>query len=508
MPGSPRRQGPAAVGRDTHRNPVAGKGHDKRERSHRGNVAAGRVPVSTYRLQLTPEFGFAEASEVGEYLACLGVTHVYLSPVLEAVPGSRHGYDVTDHSRIRAELGGEDGFRAMASRFRSHGLGIVLDIVPNHMAVPVPETLNRQLWAVLRDGPGSPYATWFDIDWAAQADRMVLPILAGPLQDCVSDLAVDRDGGPDGEPVLRYFDHVLPLRPGTAGLPLPGLLQSQHYRLIWWRDAGTELNWRRFFNITSLIAVRSDDPAVFDATHAVISRLVSDGLVDGLRVDHLDGLADPRGYLRRLASVTGGAWVVVEKILEATERLPDDWPCAGTTGYDALRLVDGLFIDSAGGAALGAEYARFARQAGAGPVPGRFAEVAQQARREAATGALRADVTRLAAVLADVCPEATPADARSVLTEILACFSVYRAYVNPGEPPPAASVSAVRDAVDAAGRRLPARLRGLAEQVGAAVLGTRRPASGDAVAVGVTSRAAELIVRFQQTTGPVQAKGM
>ena len=176
-----------------HRNPVAGKGHDK-EPSHRGNVAAGRVPVSTYRLQLTPEFGFAEASEVGEYLACLGVTHVYLSPVLEAIPGSRHGYDVTDHSRIRAELGGEDGFRAMASRFRSHGLGIVLDIVPNHMAVPAPETLNRQLWSVLRDGPGSPYATWFDIDWAAQDDRMVLPILAGPLQDCLGDLAVDRDG--------------------------------------------------------------------------------------------------------------------------------------------------------------------------------------------------------------------------------------------------------------------------------------------------------------------------
>ena len=474
-------------------------------------MAAGRVPVSTYRLQLTPDFGFAEAGEVAEYLAGLGVTHVYLSPVLEAAPGSRHGYDVTDHSRIREEFGGADGFRAMADRFHSHGLGIVLDIVPNHMAVPVPETLNRQLWAVLRDGPGSPYATWFDIDWAAQADRMVLPILAGPLQDCLGDLAVDCGGGPGGEPVLRYFDHVLPLRPGTARLPLPGLLQSQHYRLIWWRDAGTELNWRRFFNITSLIAVRSDDPAVFDATHAVISRLVSDGLVDGLRVDHLDGLADPRGYLRRLASVTGGGWVVVEKILEAAERLPDDWPCAGTTGYDALRLVDGLFIDSAGGDALTAGYARFARQADGGPVPGRFAEVAQQARREVATGALRADVTRLTAVLADVCPEASPADARSVLTEVLACFGVYRAYVNPGEPPSAASVSAVRDAVDAAGRRLPERLHGLAAEVGAAVLGTFRPASvaaGAPGAAGAPDRAGELTVRFQQTTGPVQAKGM
>ena len=138
-------------------------------------MATGTVPVSTYRLQLTPDFGFAQAGEAGEYLADLGVTHVYLSPVLEAAPGSRHGYDVTDHSRIRAELGGEDEFRAMVKRFRSHGLGIVLDIVPNHMAIPVPETLNRQLWSVLRDGRDSPFATWFDIDWAAHGGRMLLP---------------------------------------------------------------------------------------------------------------------------------------------------------------------------------------------------------------------------------------------------------------------------------------------------------------------------------------------
>src|SRR5262249_37079556 len=153
---------------------------------------------------------------------------------------------------------------------------------------------------------------------------------------------------------------------------------------------------------------------------------------DGLRVDHLDGLADPRGYLRRLASVTGGAWVAVEKILEATERLLDDWPCAGTTGYDELRLVDGLFIDSAGGDALNAQYPRFPRAADADPAPWRFAEVAEGARREVATGALRADVTRLTAVLTDVCPQASTAEARSVLTEVLACFGVYRAYVNPG----------------------------------------------------------------------------
>jgi (1->4)-alpha-D-glucan 1-alpha-D-glucosylmutase len=463
-----------------------------------GRTVAGTVPVSTYRLQLTPDFGFAHAGEVAEYLADLGVTHVYLSPVLEAAPGSRHGYDVTDHSRIRAELGGEDEFRAMVKRLRSCGLGIILDIVPNHMAIPVPETLNRQLWAVLRDGPGSGYANWFDIDWAAQDNRMLLPILGGPVEDCLGDLRVDQGGGPDGEPVLRYFGHVLPLRPETARLPVRELLESQHYRLTWWRDAATELNWRRFFDVTSLIGVRVEDPAVFDATHALIARLVSEGLVDGLRVDHPDGLADPRGYLRRLAAASGGVWVVAEKILEAGERLPGDWPCAGTTGYDTLRLVDGLFTDPAGGTALSAEYAGFSRVGSGAAVAARFAEVAGEAKREIVTGPLRAEVRRLAGALRGVYPEAGPGDAGFVLTELLADFPVYRAYAHPGEPPPPASVSAMDAALDAARRHLPGELHGLAADTAAVALGTG----------GTGTRAAELLVRFQQTTGPVLAKGV
>ena len=181
-----------------------------------GNVAARTAygaPNPTFRLQLTPEFGFEQAAETADYLADLGVTHAYLSPVLDAVPGSMHGYDVTDHARIRGELGGEEGFRALAKRLRSRGIGIVLDIVPNHMAVPPDMCLNRPLWSVLRDGRGSPYATWFDIDWAAQGDRMLMPILGGPPESCLDDLWVEPSGGPEGEPVLRYFDHVLPLWP-------------------------------------------------------------------------------------------------------------------------------------------------------------------------------------------------------------------------------------------------------------------------------------------------------
>ena len=476
------------------------------ESTYGGNVAAGKVPGtpgSTYRLQLTPEFGFQQAAQTVDYLADLGVTHAYLSPVLEAVPGSMHGYDVTDHARIRAELGGEGAFRALAKRLRSRGLGVILDIVPNHMAVPADISLNRQLWSVLRDGRDSPYSAWFDIDWPAQHDRMLLPILGGPLESCLDDLRVEQGGGPDGEPVLRYFDHVLPLWPGTARLPMRRLLESQHYRLAWWRDAATELNWRRFFDIATLIGIRVEDPVVFDATHEVIVGLVAEGLVDGLRVDHPDGLADPRGYLDRLAAATGGAWVVVEKILTADEALPPDWACAGTTGYDALRVVDGLFLDPAGGDALSAEYARFCRGSADDDCPrGRFADVAAQAKREIANGSLGSEVTRLTRLLTALAPGVPEDDARAVLTEVLAAFPVYRAYVHPGEVPADAAKGQVREAVDGARQHLPRRLRGLAADVGAAALGRHRPVSGAAGRIG------EFAVRFQQTTGPVLAKGV
>jgi (1->4)-alpha-D-glucan 1-alpha-D-glucosylmutase len=370
------------------------------------------------------------------------------------------------------------------------------------MAVPANTALNRQLWSVLRDGRGSPDARWFDIDWTAQDDRMLLPILGAPLESCLGDLRVEAGGGPDGEPTLRYFDHVLPLRRGTAGLPMPRLLESQHYRPTWWRDASTELNWRRFFNVTSLIGVRVEEPAVFDATHEVIVRLVAEGLVDGLRIDHPDGLADPRGYLARLASATDGAWVVVEKILEADETLPVDWACAGTTGYDGLKLVDGLFVDPGGASPLTAEYARFTQRAGDDPVALRFADVAAAAKREVATGTLAAEVTRLARLLGGVRPGVTEDETRTVLVEVLAAFPVYRAYVHPGELPSAVAEAAIREAVESARERLPGKLRGLADDLGQAVLGLQPPAGGAA------GRAGELVVRFQQTTGPVLAKGV
>ncbi|WP_256726399.1 alpha-amylase family glycosyl hydrolase, partial [Streptomyces acidiscabies] len=308
-----------------------------------------RHPTATYRLQLQPAFTFADAARAVPYLASLGVSHLHLSPVLEAVPGSAHGYDVVDPARVRGELGGEEGLRALAGAARAHGLGLVADVVPNHMALAPRH--NRALWEVLREGPASPYARWFDVDWEVQGGRMLLPVLGGPAGDELERLRVE-----DG--TLRYYDHVLPLRAGTAGLPLPELLDAQWYRPVWWRLARTELNYRRFFSISELIGVRVEDPEVFEATHATLLRLLDDGVLDGLRVDHPDGLADPDAYLERLHRATGGRWTVVEKILSAGEHLPRSWPVAGTTGYDALRRVDGLFTDPVGYSGLLAAYGR------------------------------------------------------------------------------------------------------------------------------------------------------
>ena len=467
-----------------------------------------RLPASTYRLQLTPEFGFADAADQAGYLAELGITHAYLSPILQAAPGSQHGYDVVDHSRISAELGGEDGFRYLAARLRHMGIGLVVDIVPNHMGVPVPEYLNRQLWSVLAGGRESPHAHWFDIDWDAGGGRLLLPVLPAPLDHCLDELRLSRLGSVPGATaatddddalVLCYHDHVLPVRPGTESLRLPDLLAAQFYRLDGWRSAATELNWRRFFDISSLIAIRVEEPDVFAATHGLLLGLVAEDLIDGLRIDHPDGLADPRGYLRQLATAASGRWIVAEKILAAGEKLPSDWECAGTTGYDALAAVGEVFTSSDGARQLGTKYAQFA----GGPAD--FATAAWAARRETAGRQLSAEVSRLVRLLGklgDPVLENVPAaDLHAVLAELLAASDVYRAYVVPGEEPPAESVARVSAAGVAARSRLPGRLHPAAKLIAALLLGrgpgaSERPVGDD------------LIVRFQQTCAAVQAKGV
>ncbi|WP_031512853.1 malto-oligosyltrehalose synthase [Streptomyces sp. NRRL F-5123] len=467
------------------------------------HTAAAPPPSATYRLQVQPGFTFAQAAQAVPYLKDLGVSHLHLSPVLEAVPGSGHGYDVVDHTRVRAELGGEQGLRELSRTAREHGLGLVLDIVPNHMAVPVPEHLNSPLWAVLRDGPQSPYADWFDIDWAALGGRLLLPVLGEPLPDAADKLAVVRDKAAGGT-VLAYYDHRFPLRPGTQELPLPELLDAQWYRLAYWRTARTQLNYRRFFTISDLIAVRVERPEVFAATHATVLRLLRDGVVDGLRVDHPDGLADPAGYLRRLAEASGGRWTVVEKILQRDEPLPADWACAGTTGYDALDRIDGLFTDPAGVERL-AEFHRSYTGAD-DDRGGRWAPTARRAAYRVVTHDLAAEVARLrrAAERARAAVPGAQPYRREVLDdairELLVRVPVYRPYVPPGGPASARDEAMLERAARGAAEAAPG-LRGAVEFV--RDLALARPAPG-----GEGADAADFAVRFAQVASALHAKSV
>jgi (1->4)-alpha-D-glucan 1-alpha-D-glucosylmutase len=464
------------------------------------------VPTSTYRLQIAPGFGFDDAAAVVDYLHDLGVSHVYVSPVLQPVPGSPHGYDVVDHSRLNREAGGEPAFRQLVSELHDVGMGVVVDVVPNHMAVPTPAWLNAQLWSVLRDGPGSPYAGWFDVDWSVPSHALLMPVLGSRIGQVLaaSELRLDT-GGPDGdETVLRYVDHELPVRAGTESLPLAELVDRQWYRLAHWRVADEELNYRRFFDVDTLAAVRVEDPDVFDATHRLLLDLVADGSLDGLRIDHPDGLADPRAYLARLAERTDGSWVVVEKVLEGSETLPDDWRCAGTTGYDSLLRVGGLFVDPSGAAPLAALLTELTGD------PPELGPVVEQAKREVVAGGLYAEVHRLVDLLRSICDDDvrlrdhTPRALHEAVRELLVAMDRYRAYVVPGEAAPAASVHAIQAAAEVACEHLPDFRHDTVNLVRDLSLGRE---------IGTAGRAddparAELVVRFQQTCGPVMAKGV
>lgn len=299
--------------------------------------------ISTYRLQMRgpasgEAFTFADAENLVDYLADLGVSHLYLSPILTAGEGSTHGYDVTDPTTISAELGGSEGFRRLSEKARSAGLGVIVDIVPNHVGVDVPSQ-NKWWWDLLAHGRDSAYASYFDIDWTLDPQgRIVLPVLGS--DDDVTDLTVDGD-------VLRLGDRQWPIAPGTTGGSGTEVHDRQHYKLIGWRN--NVCGYRRFFSITSLAGLRQEDKAVFDSTHAEVKRWFDEGLVDGIRIDHPDGLSDPAGYLGWLRELTGpDAWIVIEKILAVDEALDISLPVAGTTGYDALREAGGLFIDPTG----------------------------------------------------------------------------------------------------------------------------------------------------------------
>ncbi len=472
--------------------------------------AGRRIPVSTYRLQLGPDLTCDQVIEQLPYIDDLGVTDLYLSPILQAAPGSTHGYDVVDHTRVSEAIGGRDGFERLAVAAHARGLGIVVDVVPNHMGAPTPIYHNTALWSVLKEGPHSPYAAWFD--GAEADDGILMPILGARIGSVLAhdEITLDYRILPgqedDGEqPVLVYYDHVFPVRAGTESLPLPLCVQAQYYRLAYWKVADEELNFRRFFDVDTLVALRVEDPAVFDATHALLLDLFHQCHIDAFRIDHPDGLADPRGYMRRLSAATGGAWIVAEKILESDEDLPDDWPVAGTTGYDAAWRVGALHCAPSGYGDLAA-----IAQTVTGDTPGSLPEVIEAAKREITTTSLYAEVYRIASLAHAICRadimlrDHTFNWISRCITELVIAFDRYRAYVVPGEEAPATSVDLVVEAAHTASARLDDELRETMDVVVDLVLGR------EVGSAGREQRAMrdELIVRFQQVCGAVTAKGV
>ena len=401
------------------------------------------------RLQLHRGFTFAHAERLVPYLAALGVSHLYTSPILTARAGSLHGYDVVDPTRVSPELGGEAGLRSLVAALRRAGLGIIVDIVPNHMAAGGTE--NPWWGDALRHGQASRYARFFDIDWnsadPALYRKMLAPFLGEPYGDALHSGALNLARDDVDAPVIRYFDNVFPIRPTdhaeiAAAAPdaydpeteagrarLHALLERQHYRLAWWRTAGDAINWRRFFDINGLAALRIEDEAVFEATHATLFRLYAEGLIDGVRVDHVDGLADPPGYCRRLRERLGGrAWLVVEKILGHGERLPDDWDVEGTSGYDFMDEVNALLHDASGEGPLRELWTTVSFR------PADFAAEERAARYEMLERSFSAQLDGAAAALHRIARmeistrDVTFAAIRRVLTALLAHFPVYRSY--------------------------------------------------------------------------------
>jgi (1->4)-alpha-D-glucan 1-alpha-D-glucosylmutase len=531
------------------------------------------LPVATYRVQLGPGRTLHDAAALVPHLAALGVSHLYASPFLQATPGSTHGYDVVAHDRVSDELGGDAGFAALTAALREHGLGLLVDIVPNHMAIGEGNAL---WWDVLENGPASIYAAWFDVDWdpseSSLRDHVLVPVLGdryGVVLD-KGELALERRGG---RFVIRYHEHAWPVAPrsldellgeaamlagsdelafladahgalphatardrvsvavrhrdkqvlaallerlleadadvagavadvveevSTDRVRLHELLERQNYRLAHWRTASEQLDYRRFFDITGLAGLRVEDPEVFDAVHALPLRWLHDGDAQGLRVDHVDGLRDPAGYLERLAVQVPGAWVVVEKVLEPGEVLPPTWPVAGTTGYEFLADVDGLFVDPHGEAQLVALWSELTGE------PADPEALVATCKRMVLGGPLRAELNRVVTALQRACRD-RPADRDhtrgaidDVLREVAVAFPVYRAYLRPGEEPSAADRAHLDAAIAGAAAALPDADPALLALVRQVLLTGGTPGSAEL----------EVGVRFQQLTGPVMAKGV
>lgn len=464
------------------------------------------IPTSTYRLQFRNGMTFDRAAGLIPYLQRLGISHLYASPIFSATDGSTHGYDVTDANAFDPVLGGRDGFLRMSDTLREHGLGLVLDIVPNHMAA----SLENPWWRdVVEHGQQSRYARYFDIDWSR---RLTLPFLGDTFEEVLAkgELSVKADPQ-TGRPAIAYYDSYYPLTPSSyeggerevlaisEPEEIAALHERQPWRLMSWRDAPRELSYRRFFEITGLVGLRVEDAEVFEAAHRTVLDLVREGRVDGLRIDHVDGLADPKGYLEQLREAVGpDTYIVVEKILGEGEHLPEDWPISGTTGYEFITALANVLVDGRGHEALTSAYRTVA---GDPPDP---TEELREAKLLMANNNFEGEVSTLLK-LALKLHEAEAADAKidpaamhDALRELLVAFPVYRTYgTAEGMPPEGKTlldrvVHGVRTGPHAPDAQPLAFLH--------------RLLAGDTGGNG--DEALLFRTRFQQLTGPLMAKSL
>jgi (1->4)-alpha-D-glucan 1-alpha-D-glucosylmutase len=472
-----------------------------------------QIPRATYRLQFNEHFRLVDALALVPYLHELGISHVYASPLFKAVPHSVHGYDVCDFNQLNPELGTEADLERLADALHAQKMGLVLDIVPNHMGISSPE--NAWWWDVLKNGQASRFAGYFDIDWESRDPKLkgkvLLPVLGGEyeilLRQGEFQVRLENDGV-----VLSYGEHRFPLAPETvlklpaeaAGLnkfnldlsALDGLIRQQHYQLEFHAQAGNKLNYRRFFAINSLAAVREEDETVFQATHALVRRWLEQAWLDGLRVDHPDGLRDPEKYLQRLRAIAPNAWIVVEKILEPDECLPASWPVAGTTGYDFLSQVNGLFIEPASEKILTDFYAEFTGETTA------YAALVRRHRRAALKNLFAAELNRLTGLLFELAAlrgaleQVSRGELEEALLEIIVCFPIYRSYLTGNTARTPADIAAVKIAVHLACEGRKDLAMELFAWLQASLL---KPPRAPA--------ARHFVARFQQLTGAVMAKG-
>lgn len=462
------------------------------------------TPRATYRFQFHKDFPFARAEVLLPYLDRLGISHVYASPITTAAEGSMHGYDVIDPTRINPELGGEEAFRSLAEAARARGMGTIIDIVPNHMGVAGGG--NRWWNDVLTHGQASRFARFFDIDWSR---KLVLPILGDSLRKVLAEGQITierRDGRAE---IVAYGEHRLPIRDDdqeeAEALDLDTLLDRQHYRLASWRVSNDELNWRRFFTINDLAGLRVEDDEVFEETHALYFRLYAEGLIDGVRIDHVDGLTDPIGYCRKLRgrfdaihrSDGNCAYIVVEKILAATEPMGDDWGVDGTSGYDFMEEVSALLHAPEGTQPLTDLWAQLSGRSD------QFASEELQARQDLLAWQFAGQMDQCVAAFASLLASAPELEGsittpmlRRAIERLLWVFPVYRTY-GPDAPPSDAVIRQMaRERVEPL---LPPGEAFVIDQLLDWLAGT---GSGDRELLQ------EAVRRFQQLSAPIAAKAV